>query len=157
MRSESAVAGIRRISAAETRGLRAAVLRPGQAASELVYPGDDDAETLHLGVFADGTLVGIASFYFEAPESDPGTNAVRLRGMATAPAVRGTGHGAALMEAGMRWAGREGATLIWCNARSTARGFYEKLGLRTEGNEFEIPGIGPHWRMTRELKPDGSG
>ena len=153
MRSERASTGarIRPITAEETRGLRASVLRPGQAPRELIYPGDEVAGTRHLGAFAGGELVGIASFYTEPLASAPDAKAVRLRGMATAPAVRGRGHGVALMAAGTDWARAAGADLIWCNARSSARGFYEKLGLRTEGEEFELAGIGPHWVMVRFL------
>ena len=145
---------VRPITAAETRGLRAAVLRPGQTPAELVYPGDDAARTLHLGAFRDAGLVGIASFYFEAQPSAPGRDAVRLRGMATLPAVRGEGFGTALMEAGIAWARAAGAERIWCNARRSARGFYEKLGLVVEGDVFEIPGIGPHYVMSQLFGAD---
>ncbi len=46
---------------------------------------------------------------------------------------------------------RRGRRLLWCNARVVALGFYTKLGLHTEGDEFDIPGIGPHYVMTRWL------
>jgi hypothetical protein len=36
---------------------------------------------------------------------------------------------------------------VWCNARTPAVGFYEKLGFSTIGEEFELPPIGPHYLM----------
>ena len=41
--------------------------------------------------------------------------------------------------------------LVWCNARTTACGFYEKLGFEKSGPEFEIPGIGKHFIMIKVL------
>jgi hypothetical protein len=40
---------------------------------------------------------------------------------------------------------------VWCNARSPARGFYEREGFTIEGDTFEIAGIGPHFLMARAL------
>jgi predicted GNAT family N-acyltransferase len=44
-----------------------------------------------------------------------------------------------------------GARLLWCNARSTAVGFYAGRGWQGEGAEFIAEGI-PHLRMTRALR-----
>ena len=38
--------------------------------------------------------------------------------------------------------------MVWCNARTPARGFYERYGFVAEGEEFELPDIGPHFRMS---------
>ena len=54
---------IRQISADEMRPLRHEILRPGQTYEETLYPGDDAADTVHLGAFDGGRLVGIASLY----------------------------------------------------------------------------------------------
>jgi hypothetical protein len=42
---------------------------------------------------------------------------------------------------------------VWCNARTPARGFYERAGFAVEGEEFELPEIGPHVLMTLALDP----
>ena len=55
------------LSAAQTRPLRQLILRPHQTADELVYPGDDAPDSLHVGILVDQALVGIASIYREAP------------------------------------------------------------------------------------------
>ena len=58
---------IRVISAEETRPVRQRVLRPHQRPKELVYPGDDDHDTFHLGAYGDdGTLLAILSMYRHA-------------------------------------------------------------------------------------------
>lgn len=65
---------------------------------------------------------------------------------------RGTGVGAALLEAAVEKARHLGMTDVFLNAQSHALGFYEKLGFVSEGDEFDEAGI-PHFRMTRTLAP----
>ena len=149
---------LRPIPAEETRQLRKRVLRPAQPVDELDYPGDEAPDTRHLGAYLDGELVGTASVYREPmPGTDapqPGADAPaawRLRGMATLESVRRTGVGQSLLEACIAHAIANGGTHLWCNARSPARPFYQALGFQTEGEEFELPEIGPHYRMWRSI------
>lgn len=136
------------ISAARTRPVRQLVLRPHQRPEELVYPGDDDAETFHLGaVDESGAVLAILSMYRHAqPPADPGDEprAWRIRGMASVPQSRGTGLGRRLVETARDRAWEVSPDPIWCNARENAFGFYEKLGFVIVGDLFEIEGIGPH-------------
>ena len=154
---------VRRISAEQTHPLRMAVLRPGRPQSECEFPGDDDELTFHAGAELDGRIVSIASMYPEArPEGatgdvEPGPDhaagtAWRLRGMATEPDLRGSGAGRAALEACLAHAVDHGATLAWCNARTPAIGFYERLGWTVFGEEFDIPTAGPHFVMERSLR-----
>jgi len=134
---------IRVLSAEEVRPLRQRELRPNQAYEETAYPGDDLAETVHLGAFDGERLVGIASLYCEDRLDAPNPG-WRLRGMATAADVRGAGFGAALLAACVEHvAASEGAEL-WCNARMTAVGFYRRAGFEVVSDEFDVPGIGAH-------------
>ncbi|NNF57149.1 MAG: GNAT family N-acetyltransferase [Rhodothermaceae bacterium] len=147
---------IRPITAAETRPLRAAILRPGQPPAKLVYPGDDHPDGFHAGAFKNDHLVGIATIYPEpSPEAYraemPAGLAFRLRGMATTPEVRGEGFGRGLLEACFAHVQANGSDLLWCNARIGALAFYQTLGLQTIGPEFDIPGIGPHYVMWVQL------
>jgi GNAT superfamily N-acetyltransferase len=71
--------------------------------------------------------------------------------MATAPEVRGTGFGRALVAASIACARESGMKLIWCNARTSAVGFYRKLDWEIAGAEFDIPDVGPHFRMWRRV------
>ena len=140
-------ASTRAISAAETRGLRQKVLRPRQAPEELEYPGDDAPDSRHVGAYLDGELVGVASVCREPQPGEGEPAAWRLRGMATLPSVRRTGVGRTLLEACSAHAVERGGARLWCNARSAAVEFYRAFGFRTEGEEFELPEIGPHTLM----------
>lgn len=81
--------------------------------------------------------------YF-SPKPNETSNAWRIRGMASLPEIQGLGHGRRLVEVACErsWAAERAP--IWCNARESAFGFYEKLGFVIEGEIFEIEGIGPH-------------
>ncbi len=144
---------IRTITPAEQRPLRHSILRPHQRPEEIIYSGDDVPDSLHLGAFLNGELVGIASVVREAPPGEVDSGAWRLRGMATTPQVRRQGYGAALVHACASHAEQHGGTLLWCVGRTSALPFYESLGFRATGDEFETPGTGPHYIMRRPLKP----
>lgn len=145
---------IDRVSAEETYALRARVLRPGQPLSAVAQEGDDDPL---FGFFAartsDGDVVGTAVVRPEPcpwRPDDPG--AWRLRGMATAEAARGQGVGAQVLRATIAHVVLEGGTLVWCNARTPARRFYEREGFVVEGDEWVDPEIGPHLSMWRPVQ-----
>ncbi|MFM7719321.1 MAG: GNAT family N-acetyltransferase [Actinomycetota bacterium] len=136
---------VRAVDAAATRPLRHEVLRPHQAVETIVYDAEDDPATLHLGAFVDGALVGIATIH---PD---GERTFRVRGMAVRDGSRGDGIGSALLDGLLAHADDRGATLVWCNARMTARRFYERRGFVAVSDEWEEPSMGPHVRMERRL------
>jgi GNAT superfamily N-acetyltransferase len=138
---------VRVITAPETWPLRLAVLRPGRPIEAAQFPGDDAPTTRHFGAFRDGQLLGIASLYLAELLERPGSRALQLRGMASAPEVRGLGLGRALVHACVKFARENRAELLWCKARVGAVGFYRRLGFEIVGDEFEIPDVGPHFRM----------
>jgi predicted GNAT family N-acyltransferase len=84
----------------------------------------------------------------------------QFRGMASAPEVRGMGCADAVMRAMIDHVRGETpagvASLLWCNARVSAVGFYQRFGMRVAGAEFDIPGIGPHVVMTVLVEPIGA-
>ena len=151
-------AEIRALAPEETLPLRSELLRPGQPIEESIYPGDDNAATQHWGAFVQNELVAIASLY---PEPLPAsaahlapakTQCWRLRGMAVDPRFQGQGHGRQLLEHCLRAVAEQGGEVLWCNARSTAVGFYRGAGLETVGEEFIIPGVGAHYVMWRGMR-----
>ena len=123
-----------------TRPLRQAVLRPHQTIDDLAAHETDDA--FAVGAFDGDDLVAVG---FTVEEGDPG--AWRIRGMATAPAMRGRGAGSAIVAALVGHAREQGATRVWCNARVPAISLYERAGFVVETDVFEEPQIGPHVRM----------
>jgi hypothetical protein len=44
-----------------------------------------------------------------------------------------------------------GAELVWCNGRSSARGFYEHHGFTSVGEEFQLEPAGPHYVFVVKL------
>lgn len=144
-------AAVRPITTAQTWPLRQSVLRPGRPLAAAQFPGDDLSSTKHFGAFQGGELVGIASLFLAEMPEQPGPGALQLRGMATAPAVRGAGFGRALVTACVAFTSESGKQLIWCNARTPAVEFYRKLGWEILGQEFDVPDVGPHIRMWRRV------
>ncbi|MFI9238616.1 GNAT family N-acetyltransferase [Streptomyces sp. NPDC053079] len=145
------------VPVAEVFALRHAVLRPGLPADSAAFPGDDAPGTFHVASYDErGELRGCATFL---PEPLPGTGeeAYRLRGMASDPAVRGLGHGAAVLRAGLAEAAARGAALVWCNGRTPARGFYEHHGFHARGEEFTVEGVGPHFIFAIKLSGGAAG
>jgi len=141
---------IKRISQEQTFPLRSKVLRKGAPFTECILPTDGIAGIYHLGCFVNDRLVCIATFF---PEDYPerGEGGMRLRGMATDPEFAGKGYGAELINFALAELKESHVVYMWCNARSTAAGFYEKLGFKLISEEFEIPGIGPHFNMLYSL------
>jgi ribosomal protein S18 acetylase RimI-like enzyme len=76
--------------------------------------------------------------------------------MATAPQARGKGAGAAVLDALVQHALDGGAARVWCNARTPAISLYERAGFRVVSEQFELPGIGPHFVMERRTRSDGA-
>jgi predicted GNAT family N-acyltransferase len=70
--------------------------------------------------------------------------------MAADPAVRGRGHGRAVLDELHRQAGLRGVTEIALHAQLAARGFYERAGYTAVGDVYEEAGIA-HVTMRRRL------
>jgi predicted GNAT family N-acyltransferase len=148
----SAKIEVRPITAEDTIEIRWAILRPGFPRDSAIFAGDDSPGTQHLGVFLDDRLVGVASLYdAPLPDETVSFHPQQLRGMATLPEVRGSGCGRALLEGCHESTRRSGSALLWCNARRTAVDFYRRHGWEVCSEEFDIPTVGPHFRMRRAL------
>jgi GNAT superfamily N-acetyltransferase len=143
---------IRPITADAARAVRHQILRAGLPRHTAMFPEDDNPRTVHLGAFDGDRLVAVATFFPEACPARPGVPAYRLRGMATLRVWQGRGLGRALLAAGTRLVEGAGAGALWCHARTTARGFYEKFGFEIEGDEFDVPVSGKHYVMIKDLR-----
>ena len=140
-----------------TYALRAAVLRPD--GGEITWAGDEDPATFHLAARTpDGRVVGVVRFSpAPCPWRPLATAPWQLRGMATDPAVRGGGAGRALLAEGLARVAARGGDLVWCDARVSAAGFYERQGFAVVTEPFDKPGIGPHVGMLVELTGSAPG
>ena len=75
-------------------------------------------------------------------------SAWQLRGMAVDVDLQGMGLGGRLLNYAMDDARPVGYSMVmWCNARITAVGFYEKYGWKVCSDVFDVPLVGPHFKM----------
>lgn len=136
----------------EIRALRLKVLWPHKETIENCSLPTDVAEgTFHVGAVLNGEVVGTSSFLIDINPNFEEKNQYRLRAMATDPAIQGSGAGAAIVAKGIEELKRRGVKLVWCDARLRATGFYEKLNFSVLGDIYEVPVIGPHKLMYKEL------
>jgi len=138
---------VKEIPSKDVLYIRSQVLRSNQSSDKCIFQGDKEESTFHLGAFSDNKLVSVASFYFGKSEHFSEKHQYRLRGMATLKEHQGKGYGKALIKTALPVIKRNQCDLLWCNARTTAMGFYESIGFSTESEEFSIDGVGPHRRM----------
>jgi predicted GNAT family N-acyltransferase len=141
------------ISPTATHPLRRSVLRDGTASDVVVFDGDDLPTTFHLGAMSDdGILIGISSWMERRYPDLPALSGSQLRGMATDPAVRGTGAGAAMLAAGVARCADGGIDVVWARARISALGFYVAHGFEPRGPEYTDLTTGlPHVDIVRRL------
>jgi predicted GNAT family N-acyltransferase len=127
------------------------VLREGRPVARL----EDPSGTFHLAArSSSGVLVGVVRFSPAACPWRPEARAPwQLRGMATSAGARGTGAGRALVTEGLARVAAGGGDLVWCDARLTAVGFYERMGFAVVTEEFVKPEGGPHLGMVIALPP----
>lgn len=139
---------IREITYAEGIDLRSDVLKPNPAkvSTGLVQYEDDGA--IHFGAEVEGRLIAVASFTPYAEDGTRDLTSYQLRGAATRADFQGKGIGHKLIGTGIEACFQRGAALVWCNGRSSAKTFYERLGFMPVGPKFETSS-GPHYRFRR--------
>ena len=139
------------LAAVETHDLRRRVLRAGDPDASVVFDGDDDPATLHLGIRgSSGELLAVSTWRTAPGPVDPAPTDRQLRGMAVDDGLRGTGIGSVLLTAGVQRAFDDGAAAVWANARDRALPFYARHGFDVVGAGFVDPTTGiPHHRIRR--------
>lgn len=142
---------IRFIRTEQTYPLRLLVLRPGGVEQDCHWANDRLEGSFHLASQIGEHIIAIASFYPEKHRLLQGWKQFRLRGMATHPEFQGQGVGARLLGFAIDHLRAQHADRLWCNARKSAAELYTRAGFIIEGEEFDIPGIGPHYLMHRSL------
>ncbi|HEX2607177.1 MAG TPA: GNAT family N-acetyltransferase [Flavisolibacter sp.] len=105
---------------------------------------ESEKDNLLMAAYEDDQMLGCCMLV----EEEPGT--VRLRQMAVLNDLQGKGVGKALMQFAENLARDRGYKRITMHARKNALGFYEKMGYKKFGKEFEEITI-PHYVMEKEL------
>ena len=145
---------VEQVPVERTRALRKAVLRPYLPDDDPYALADDQLpSTVAFGAVAsDGELIGVVRVAPEPPPFDPSNQrGWRLRGMATSPSARNLGVGTALLRATVDHVATTGGGTLWCNARVSARGLYQRGGMQQWGGVWDEPHIGPHIVMWRNI------
>jgi phosphoribosylformimino-5-aminoimidazole carboxamide ribotide isomerase len=112
--------------------IRQEVLYPAQKLYEMEL--DEDQEGIHFGAFTDDRLVGVISLF----QNDA---SFQFRKLGVLPEYQKKGIGNALLQRVEEFAESEGGTVIWCNARVSAIGFYRKAGYAHTGKLFSKNGF----------------
>ncbi|AWH74357.1 hypothetical protein DCS32_09355 [Dokdonia sp. Dokd-P16] len=141
---------LREIAAQDTWPVRHPVLRAGRPIEDVYMEADEQASTFHLGMYHNNSIVGVASFMEDTHEEFTGIQ-TRLRGMAVLPEYRNKGIAAQILKKGEEILKERERTILWFNARTVALDFYKNLGYKLIGEEFDIPQVGPHVRMKKDL------
>jgi predicted GNAT family N-acyltransferase len=105
---------------------------------------EKEKNNLHIAAYEDDQMLGCCMLVEEEPET------VRLRQMAVINDLQGKGIGKALMQFAENLARDRGYKRITMHARKNALGFYEKMGYKQIGQEFQEITI-PHFVMEKEL------
>ncbi len=103
-----------------------------------------EKNNLMIGAFEDEQMLGCCMLVEENAET------VRLRQMAVVNDIQGKGVGKALMQFAENLARDRGYHTITMHARKNAIPFFEKMGYKKKGDEFEEITI-PHFLMVKEL------
>ena len=127
-------------------------MRQGKPIESCFFEGDDDATTVHFGLFDPQECIGVASIFKNNNSFFNNAVQYQLRGMAVIEAFQRKGLGEQLVKYTENYIQLKEATLLWFNARQTAVAFYEKLGFEKKGEAFDIPDVGTHYLMVKEYK-----
>jgi len=104
-----------------------------------------EKEDILIGAFEEDKILGCCLL------TKVDKHVARLRQMAVQNNLQGKGIGASMMTFAENVARDAGFRELVMHARKTAIGFYEKLGYKTDGDEFIEVSI-PHFKMVKKLK-----
>lgn len=122
---------IKPVSLAEVWLLRHEVMYPD-------YPVDavklkDDEQGLHLGIYAGGELASVVSVFQQGRE-------MQFRKLATRKNWQGKGFALSLLHYVNSLAQQKKMQRLWCNARLSATGLYEKMSMHATGQPWQALG-----------------
>ena len=143
---------IKKINSIDTYPVRHEVLRKGKPIETCQFKGDDDENTVHLGLYQNERLIGIISIFKEKNDLFSETNQFQIRGMAVLEEFQGKGFGAELVKEAENHCISLNTDLIWFNARENAVPFYKKLDYIIIGDSFLITDVGIHFAMYKKIR-----
>ena len=124
--------------------LREDILRKPLGLSITKEELEKEKDNMLIGAFEEEDMLGCCMLVEESPDT------VRLRQMAVLNDLQGKGIGRALMNFAENLARDRGYRNLTMHARKNVVGFYEKMGYKVEGDEFQEVTI-PHYVMVKKL------
>jgi GNAT superfamily N-acetyltransferase len=124
---------IEQIPPAATLMVRQAELYPNLLLKKLQL--DEDEDGIHFGLFHKDNLTSVVSCF------EKGNGELQFRKFATLKEYQHMGFGSALLQYILAYADERNFTKVWCNARTSALGFYAKYGFVGTEEMFSKDGI----------------
>ena len=131
--------------------VRQPVLRAGKPIESCRFDGDDLSTTVHIGLYKNNEIIGTVSIFEAKNKNFDFEKQYQVRGMAVLENEQHNGYGNYLMTEVEKLAQHNKIELVWFNAREKAINFYKKLGYETFGTAFDIPEIGTHYVMWKQI------
>jgi GNAT superfamily N-acetyltransferase len=97
-----------------------------------------------LGAYLENKAIGVLTLLTNNKD-------VQLRGMAVLETFQGKGIGKQLIAHAENLIQGQNICSLWMNARRIAIPFYERCGYRKQGDAFELPYGGTHFKMIKNL------
>lgn len=132
---------IKQIQPSETWELRHRVMWSGKSFDDIKLSNDNIG--LHFGLFKDEILLSVVSLFIE-------NDSAQFRKFATEIIEQNKGYGAKLLEHLIQECIERKVKTLWCNARTSGIGFYEKFGLAIVSDAWVKDGI-EYVKMSRNL------
>ncbi len=118
---------ITEIKPSETLDLRHRILSPNKSIDSIILAEDDSGQ--HFGLFMNAQLISVISLFIE---NDTG----QFRKFATETSEQNKGYGSILLNRIIEESIKNNVKNLWCNARTTALGFYEKSGFEVVSEKW---------------------
>lgn len=118
---------IKKVSVNDILPIRHKVLWPDKSFEFVKVDGDE--EGIHFGLYADDMLVTVISLFAEG-------QSLRFRKFATLPEYQNRGLGKMMILKVIKYARENGFERLWCDARTDALNFYERVGFKKFSEPF---------------------
>ncbi len=118
---------IKKVSVNDILPIRHKVLWPDKPFEFVKVDGDE--EGIHFGLYADNMLVTVISLFAEG-------QSLRFRKFATLSEYQNRGLGKMMILKVIEYARENGFERLWCDARTDALNFYERVGFKKFSEPF---------------------
>lgn len=142
---------IKKIPFNKTFVVRHPVLRANRPVEECYFDGDELPSTTHFGLYNLDKLIGVVSVFENKNSNFIGNKMFQIRGMALLKDYQNKDLGTRLIHEVEHFVKENKGEIIWFNAREKAVNFYIKNNYQVVGSLFEIPNVGPHYLMFKNI------